>query len=438
MLPNRFPDYPGDTNLEYNTVDAALWFFEAVRSYLHYGGDAAIVKKHIYPKLNEIVDWHICGTRYGIRLDSDGLLHCGEPGVQLTWMDAKIGDWVVTPRHGKPVEIQALWYNALRIMETLAGRQSKKYLDLAEQAKRSFNEQFWNEKDQCLFDVVDGEHRDASIRPNQIFAVSLQHTMLDLDRARAVVEAVQRELLTSAGLRSLSPRDPQYCGKYEGGVWERDSAYHQGTVWPWLIEPFITAYVKSYGRSKQAREQAAQWLESFYGMMGGWLHNLSTVVWKKLHMLVYVAYTLLIAHVSLGALQSETSPVLAALLIAGAFLLAALHLSAAFKEFRKDQFMEACDFDSIREGRAKVLSIGGERVAVFKHEGKPYALSNVCRHQGGPLGEGKIVDGCVTCPWHGYQYKPDTGTSPPPYNDKIPTFPVAIVDGKVLVNPCSR
>ncbi len=269
MLPNRFPDYPGDTNLEYNTVDAALWFFEAVRSYLYYGGDAAIVKKHIYPKLNEIVDWHIRGTRYGIRLDSDGLLHCGEPGVQLTWMDAKIGDWVVTPRHGKPVEIQALWYNALRIMETLAGRQAKKYRDLAEQAKLSFNEQFWNENDQCLFDVVDGERRDASIRPNQIFAVSLPHTMLDLDCARAVVETVQRELLTPAGLRSLSPRDPQYCGKYEGGVWERDSAYHQGTVWPWLIGPFITAYVKSYGRSKQAREQAAHWLESFYGMMGG-------------------------------------------------------------------------------------------------------------------------------------------------------------------------
>ena len=177
-----------------------------------------------------------------------------------------------------------------------------------------------------------------------------------------------------------------------------------------------------------------------------WLHNLPPLAWKKLHMLVYLAYTLLIAHVSFGALQSETSPVLASLLIAGAVLVAMLHLAAALQESRMDRnlvpakngFVEVGDFDSIAEGRAKVVSIGGERIAVYRHEGKPFALSNVCRHQGGPLGEGKIVDGCVTCPWHGYQYKPDTGTSPPPYNDQVPTFHAVVVDGKVQVNPCPR
>ena len=267
MLPNRFPDYPGDTNLEYNTVDAALWFFEAVRSYLHYGGDAAIVKKHIYPKLKEIIDWHGRGTRYGIQVDSDGLLNCGEPGLQLTWMDAKIGDWVVTPRHGKPVEIQALWYNALRIMEGLSGRGGKQYGEMADRARLSFNEQFWNTEEQCLFDVVNGEQRDASIRPNQIFAVSLKHSMLEPDRARSVIEIVKRELFTPTGIRSLSPRDPQYRCRYEGGVWERDSAYHQGIVWPWLMGPFISAYIKTHEHQEQARAEAAQWLETFHDRM---------------------------------------------------------------------------------------------------------------------------------------------------------------------------
>ena len=167
-----------------------------------------------------------------------------------------------------------------------------------------------------------------------------------------------------------------------------------------------------------------------------WLHQLSAVVWKRLHMAVYFAYALLIAHVALGALQSETSPVLAALLIAGAIAVTALHLLTAFREAKTDR--EVCEFDSITEGHARVVSMGGERIAIYKHEGKPYALSNVCRHQGGPLGEGRIVDGCVTCPWHGYQYKPDTGTSPPPYNDKVATFEATVIDGKVRVNPCPR
>ena len=266
MLPNRFPD-EGDAP-EFNTVDATLWLFEAVRSYLHYTGDHAFVRERLYAKLKEIVDWHMRGTRYGIHVEADGLLHCGEPGVQLTWMDAKIGDWVVTPRAGKPVEIQALWYNALETLRQLAGHygDADYASSLAERAGRarvSFNARFWNAEAGCLYDVIDGDRRDAAIRSNQVFAVSLPHSMLEPDRARQVVEVVQRELYTPLGLRSLSPRDPQYRPRYEGGVWERDSAYHQGTVWPWLIGPFISAYVKVNGGTKKARQQAEAWLAPF-------------------------------------------------------------------------------------------------------------------------------------------------------------------------------
>jgi predicted glycogen debranching enzyme len=266
MLPNRFPD-AGETP-EYNTVDATLWFFEAIRTLVQYTGDTAFVLEHLYEKLKDVIDWHLRGTRYGIRVDSDGLLASGEPGVQLTWMDSKIGDWVVTPRHGKPVEIQALWYNALRVMEELArvfedAGPGVLFRDLADQARVSFNGLFWNEEAGCLYDVVSGGHHDDTLRPNQIFAVSLRHTMLPDDRARRVVDVVERELLTPLGLRSLSPRDPQYRPRYEGGVSDRDSAYHQGTVWPWLMGPFITAYMKVNNRSSKARARAAQWLHAF-------------------------------------------------------------------------------------------------------------------------------------------------------------------------------
>ena len=264
MLPNRFPD-AGEIP-EYNTVDATLWFFEAVRAYLSYTPDAAFVRKQIYPKLKEIIDWHVRGTRYGIKMDPDGLLRCGEAGVQLTWMDAKIGDWVVTPREGKPVEIQALWYNALCVMETLARSMDPDsagyYRGLATNAKESFEPLFWNESTLGLFDVVN-EHRDAAIRPNQIFAVSLPHSMLSEERARQVVETVKRELLTPLGLRTLAPGDPNYRPHYQGGVWERDSAYHQGTVWPWLLGPFITAFLKVEKHSPAARKEAEQWLRGF-------------------------------------------------------------------------------------------------------------------------------------------------------------------------------
>ncbi|MBI2902228.1 MAG: glycogen debranching enzyme N-terminal domain-containing protein, partial [Candidatus Methylomirabilis oxyfera] len=246
MLPNRFPD--AGEQPEYNTVDATLWLFEAARGLSEYTDSNDFIRTNLYEVLAEIIAWHSRGTRYGIRVDDDGLLVSGEPGVQLTWMDAKVGDWVVTPRHGKAVEIQALWFNALCVMERLAkefGDETgeKHYGEMAALAKRSFNRSFWNEAAGCLYDVIDGDARDGSIRPNQIFAVSLRHTMLPREKARRVVEVVERELLTPYGLRSLVPSDPQYRGRYEGDQRSRDGAYHQGTVWAWLMGPFITAYM---------------------------------------------------------------------------------------------------------------------------------------------------------------------------------------------------
>jgi len=267
MLPNRFPD--AGESPEYNTVDATLWFFEAVRSLLVYTEDYQFVKENLYNALIDVIDWHTRGTRYGIRADTDGLLSSGADGVQLTWMDAKVGDWVVTPRRGKPVEIQALWYNALRIMEDLSDHfgdedHKKQYSDMASRAKKSFNKLFWNEETGCLYDVIDGDNRDSSIRPNQILAASLTHSMLSRERAKRVVETVERYLLTPYGLKSLASTDPQYRPHYEGDSWNRDSAYHQGTVWAWLIGPFITAYVKtSGGRSKANRARALDLFNAF-------------------------------------------------------------------------------------------------------------------------------------------------------------------------------
>ena len=264
MLPNRFPD-AGETP-EYNTVDATLWFFEAIRQYVAHTNDYDFVRRRLYPVLTSIVDFHVAGTRYGIKVDQDGLLQCGEPGVQLTWMDAKIGDWVVTPRHGKPVEIQALWFNALRTLESFAAafrdiERQQFCATLAQRANVSFNQQFWNPGAGCLFDVVDLDGPDPSIRPNQIFAVSLYYSMLDNDRAAQVVAAVQRELLTPCGLRTLAPSDPRYVPQYRGDPVARDSAYHQGTVWPWLLGPFIEAYLRVNERTEEAVDEARQWLE---------------------------------------------------------------------------------------------------------------------------------------------------------------------------------
>src|SRR5215472_6694597 len=263
MLPNRFPD--AGESPEYNTVDATLWFFEAVRAYHAYTGDLAFVQQELYPVLADIINWHVRGTRYRIKLDAAGLLNSGEPGVQLTWMDAKVGDWVVTPRSGKPVEIQALWYNAIRIMEDFAARTAdetgrKRYNNMAALAKWSFNRLFWNEGGGYLYDVVNGGPPDGSIRPNQIFAVSLPYSMLSPERAKRVVAVVQEHLLTPYGLRSLAPSDPRYHGRYTGDGAGRDGSYHQGTVWPWLMGPFITAYMKLEGGNKAARMQSEKWL----------------------------------------------------------------------------------------------------------------------------------------------------------------------------------
>ena len=266
MLPNRFPD-AGD-EAEYNTVDATLWYFEAVRAYVESTGDEKFLRENLYERLADIVAWHLHGTRYNIHVDTDGLLYAGGEGVQLTWMDAKIGDLVITPRTGKPVEIQALWFNALNIMADFANmfgdeKDEARYRAMADLCKLSFNGAFWNEADECLFDVVENGDRDASVRPNQIFAVSLPHSMLDAERSAKVVAKVESELLTPVGLRSLSPNDARYCPTYIGSPFARDSAYHQGTVWGWLIGPFVDAYRKVKGRSKKTEKRVAEILSGF-------------------------------------------------------------------------------------------------------------------------------------------------------------------------------
>lgn len=266
MLPNRFPD-AGD-EAEYNTVDATLWYFEAVRAYLEKTGDTEFVNEHIYDKLADIISWHLRGTRYNIHVDTDGLLDAGSPEVQLTWMDAKIGDYVVTPRNGKAVEIQALWYNALLTMADLADElgepdEGGRYRAMADLCRLSFNGAFWNEEEQSLFDVVENGSRDASVRPNQIFAVSLHHSMLDRERAARVLERVERDLLTPVGLRSLSSDDADYCPVYIGSPFDRDSAYHQGTVWGWLIGPFVDAYRRVHADQADVEERVQGMLSGF-------------------------------------------------------------------------------------------------------------------------------------------------------------------------------
>ena len=255
MLPNRFPD-EGETP-EYNTVDATLWYFEALRAYHVASGDDDLVQE-LMPVLRDIIDWHMRGTRYSIHVDpSDGLLYAGEPGVQLTWMDAKVGEWVVTPRIGKPVEVNALWYNTLRIMESFLPMTGSHpgLQGMAERVKTSFG-RFWNAAGSCCYDVIDGptpSGQDTSLRPNQLFAVSLPHSPLDPEQQRSIVDRCARYLLTSHGLRSLAPNDSAYIGHYGGDLHQRDAAYHQGTVWGWLIGPFVSAHLRVYRDPAQAR-----------------------------------------------------------------------------------------------------------------------------------------------------------------------------------------
>lgn len=248
MLPNNFPDRGGVP--EYNTIDATLWYFQAIRQYFRATNDNAMLKK-LFPVLTEIIEAHLTGTRYNIHVDpDDGLLYGGGPGAQLTWMDAKIGEWVVTPRTGKPVEINALWINALESVMVFAealGQSFAKYVSLLEKAKSSFAK-FWNPERNCCFDVLDspGIGNDAALRPNQIFAVSLGEKLLAADQQKSVVDTCAARLLTPFGLRSLAQDEPGYIGRYAGGVRERDTAYHQGTVWSWLLGPFALAHYRVY------------------------------------------------------------------------------------------------------------------------------------------------------------------------------------------------
>ena len=262
MLPNLFPDqgdYP-----EYNSVDASLWYIIAVYDFLEsMKRKGRVVSpqdlKSLHEATNAILTGYARGTRYRIHMDQDGLLAAGEKGVQLTWMDAKVGDWVVTPRIGKPVEVQALWLNALLIGSSF----SAQWGELYERGRRAFTARFWNAERDCLYDVVDVDHQsgtvDAALRPNQTLAVGgLPYTIVDGERARRIVDRVEEHLWTPVGLRSLAPGEPGYVPHYEGGVRERDGAYHQGTVWPWLMGPFVDAWVRVRGSSLEAKQEARE------------------------------------------------------------------------------------------------------------------------------------------------------------------------------------
>lgn len=254
MVPNRFPDYGAQP--EFNSVDASLWYINAVQEYLRAAARAKVIEdQHVLQEaVTKILEGYSKGTRFGIHVDSDGLV---ASGVQLTWMDAKVGDWVVTPRIGKPVEVQALWLNAL----AFAIEFDPHWQHLLELGLRSFRERFWNAPRGCLFDVVDVNHKagtnDPSLRPNQVFAAGgLPLALLDGERASQVVESMETHLWTPAGLRSLAPEEPGYVAHYEGGVRQRDGAYHQGTVWPWLVGAFVEAWLRTHGNDAAAREQA--------------------------------------------------------------------------------------------------------------------------------------------------------------------------------------
>jgi predicted glycogen debranching enzyme len=254
MLPNRFPD-AGEVP-EYNTADATLWYFEAIRVYVEHTGDTELLKE-LFPILQEIIGWHEKGTRYQIHVDpADGLLYAGEDGVQLTWMDAKLGDWVVTPRIGKPVEINALWHNALCSMAEFTRtleRSPEHYEALADHAKKSFA-RFWGEKTGYCYDVLDTpQGDDLALRPNQLLAVSLRYSPLNAMQQKSIVDICAQRLLTSHGLRSLAPEEPGYIGHYGGSPHQRDGAYHQGTVWGWLIGPFVSAHLRVHKDTHVAR-----------------------------------------------------------------------------------------------------------------------------------------------------------------------------------------
>jgi glycogen debranching enzyme len=279
MLPNRFPDHGEQP--EFNSVDASLWFIIAVHEFLRASESVisksvisgptrarrrlntdslitdSLITDRLLAAVEAILEGYSQGTRFGIRADTDGLLACGMPGVQLTWMDAKVGDWVVTPRIGKPVEVQALWLNALWI----ASRHNDRWKEPLQRGLAAFNSRFWNSERKMLYDVIDLNHQpgavDASFRPNQILAVGgLPLRLIEDNRAFLIVEAVKDHLWTPLGLRSLAPGEPGHAPRYEGGVRERDGAYHQGTVWPWLLGAFVEAWTWVHQRTPAALQEA--------------------------------------------------------------------------------------------------------------------------------------------------------------------------------------
>jgi predicted glycogen debranching enzyme len=266
LIPNRFTDE--EDKAEYNTIDATLWLFEAIRKYYDYTNDCEFVSS-LLPALREIITRHLEGTMFSIRAGDDRLLAGGSPDVQLTWMDAKVDGRVITSRCGKAVEINALWYNALMIVSDLCAdagglAEESKYDVLASSVFENFNREFWNEERGCLYDVIGEDFKDASIRPNQIFAISLTYPVLDRSKRQSVMEVVRDELVTPFGLRTLSPQDPRYRGRYEGGLLARDEAYHQGTVWPWLVGHYIRAYQRTYGLSEETLEYCNGLVSGFF------------------------------------------------------------------------------------------------------------------------------------------------------------------------------
>lgn len=266
LIPNMFPSYASEEPI-YNTVDASLWYFYSVYKYLQYTGteeDYSFIKDNIYPTLQSIIKAYKEGTKFSIGMKEDGLVSAGSDYDQVTWMDVRVGEWVVTPRHGKPVEINALWYNALRIMESLAekfGDSKDEYKELADKVYVSFNERFWNDKKKCLYDVIDVD--DARIRPNQIWVVSLPYALLSREKEKMVVDCVYKHLYTAYGLRSLTYTDLEYKPLYIGKLHDRDGAYHMGTSWAFPMGGFITAYMKVNEYSKEAANRAMEMLEAF-------------------------------------------------------------------------------------------------------------------------------------------------------------------------------
>ena len=279
IVPNMFPD--DNAAPLYNTVDASLWYFYAVERYLYYmkkkdtnhNGKKnpstvchsnQFIRAHIFPHLKEIIAAYESGTDFSIYMEEDGLIHAGSGLDQITWMDVRVGEWVVTPRHGKPVEINALWYNALKVMEMLClqyGEDASHYTTLSELTKKSFCEKFWNKSKNCLYDVIDGDDTEEHIRPNQIYAVSLPYTMLPAEQEKLVVQTVTDKLFVGVGLRSLAIEDSEYHGIYCGALPKRDAAYHQGTAWGFLLGGFITAYHKVHRDSDESRSTLLKMLE---------------------------------------------------------------------------------------------------------------------------------------------------------------------------------